>query len=79
MKDRRVPKGISRRTGYWKAAEIQKFFFAASKLVLDGIVLDDNYEVWITLVRIVELVFGCGRSQLTPDALQTLEKLINYI
>ena len=62
--------------GYWKAEEIQKFVFPASELVLGGIIPDDKYDAWASLVRIVELVFGCGRSGITRDALQTLEKLI---
>ena len=62
--------------GYFKAEEIQKFVFPASELVLGGIIPDDKYEAWIALVRIIELVFGCGRSGITSDALQTLENLI---
>lgn len=52
------------------AEEIQKFVFPASELVLGGIIPDEKYEAWMALVRIVELVFGCGRSGVTPDALK---------
>ena len=76
LKDGRIPEGISKRMGYWKAEEIQKFVFPASEVVFSGIVPNDKYEAWIALVKIVELVYGCGRSGITPDALQTLEKLI---
>ena len=45
-------------------------------MVLGGIIPDEKYEAWMALVRIAELVFGCVRSGATPDALQTLEKLV---
>jgi len=76
LKDGRVPEGISRRMGFWKAEEIQKFCYPASEVVLGGVLPDSHFEVWRSVVRIVECLFGCGRNGVKLDMLRTLEKLI---
>lgn len=69
LKDGRVPEGITKRMGYWKAEEFQKFTFPASEYVLDGILPDEHFNVWQLIVRITELVFSCGRNGLTTGLL----------
>ena len=74
MNDGRIPEGISHKIGYWKAEDYQKFTFPASEIVLGGM-LPENH-VWVVVVRIVELVFSCGRNGWTQDTLELLENLI---
>ena len=76
MKNGRVPEGISRRMGYWKAEEFQQFCFPASEYIFGGILPDKYYHTWVLIVRITELVFSCGRSGFTRDTLQLLYNLI---
>jgi len=71
-----IPEGIHRRLGYWKAEEYQKFTFPASEYVLGGILPEQYYHTWITMVRIVELVFCSCRSGWTTASLQLLKRLI---
>ena len=47
LKDGRIPDGINKRMGYWKAEEFQKFTFPASEYVLGGILPDQEYRVWL--------------------------------
>ena len=65
LKDGRIPEGITRRMGYWKAEEFKKFTFPASEYILDGVLPDEHYNVWQLIVRITEIVFGSGRNGLT--------------
>jgi len=76
MKDGRLPEGITRRLGFWKAEEIQKFAYPASEVVFGGIIPEDKYRVWVAAVRIVECLFSCGRNGISQDLLSTLQKLI---
>jgi len=76
LKDGRVPEGITRRMGYWKAEEYQKFTFPASEYVLGGALPEQNYHTLILMVTIVELVFSCCRTGWSPESLQLLNKLI---
>ncbi len=76
LKNGRVPEGITRRMGFWKAEEYQKFTFPASELVFGGILPDEEYHAWVLIVRITELVYSCGRSGWTPDSLELLKNLI---
>ena len=66
VEDGRVPEGITRRMGYWKAEEFKNFTFPASEYILDGVLPDEHFNVWQLIVRITELVFSCGRNGLTP-------------
>ena len=52
--------------GYWKVEEFQKFTFPPLDYVLGGILPDQEYHVWLLIVRITEIVFNCGRNGLTP-------------
>lgn len=67
LKDGRIPEGITRRMGYWKAEEFKKFTFPASEYILDGVLPDKHYNVWQLIVRITEIVFGSGRNGLTTS------------
>ena len=62
--------------GFWKAEEYQKFAFPASEYVLGGAIPEHNYNAWIMMVRIVELVFNCCRHGWTATSLDLLKKLI---
>ena len=76
LKDGRVPQGITRRMGFWKAEEYQKFTFPASEYIFGGLLPDKEYHVWILIVRITEFVFNCGRSGWKNASLELLYKLI---
>ncbi len=76
LKDGRIPAGIANRLGFWKAEEYQKFAYPASEYVLGGILPDEDYHVWITIVRITELVFGSGRKGWTSESTELLRRLI---
>lgn len=76
LKDGRIPQGITRRMGYWKAEEYLKFTFPASEHILDGVLPEQHYNTWILMVRIVELVFGCCRNGWTPALVELLKQLI---
>ena len=67
---------ISHHLGFWKAEELQKFAFPASKYVLGGVLLDEQYRIWILAVRITELVFGSGREGWTQEMLDLAKNLI---
>lgn len=76
LKSGRVPVEVTQRLGNWKAEDLQKFTYPISEYVLDGLLPDEHYEVWITLVRITELVYNTGRKGLTADDREILQKLI---
>lgn len=76
LKDGRLPEGISRRMGFWKAEEIHKFAYPTSELVFGGILSDKEYNMWLAAVRIAECLFGCGRNGITSEMLSTLRRLI---
>lgn len=76
LKSGRVPGEVRQRLGNWKAEDLQKFTYPISEYVLDGLLPDEHYEVWITLVRITELVYNTGRKGLTADDREILQKLI---
>ena len=44
--------------------------------VLGGILPDDEYHVWILIVRITEMIFQIGRSGWSDDDIQLLKHLI---
>ena len=60
--------------GNWKAEKFRKFCFPASEYVLGGSLLDKLYDAWIVLVRIVEMIYCCGRNVITMDMLKLLER-----
>lgn len=47
-----------------------------SEYILDGLLPDEHYLVWITLVRITELVYNIGRNGFTVNDREVLSKLI---
>ena len=57
LKSGRIPDGVTKRLGFWKAEEYQKFTYPASEYVLGGLIPDEEYQVWITIVRITEMVY----------------------
>ena len=69
LKDGRIPTGITSRLGFWKAEEYQKFAYPASEYVFGGTLPDEEYHVWILIVRITELVFTSSRNGWTPESL----------
>ena len=76
LKSGHLPEGITRRMGFWKAEEYQKFTFPASECILEKKLPDENYCVWVLIVRIVEMIFTLGRDGWTEESLDLLEKLI---
>ena len=76
MKDGRFPEGTSTRIGFWKAEEIQKFAYPPSQLVFDGVLSNEEYDLWLAAVRIFECLFGFGRNGMMPEMLSTLKPLI---
>ena len=67
---------MTQRLGNWKAEDLQKFTYPVSEYILDGLLPDNHYTVWITLVRITELIYNTGRNGLTADDKEILRKLI---
>ena len=76
LKSGRIPDGINRRMGFWKAEEYQKFTFPASELILDGAIPEENYQAWILIVHITELIFNTCRSGWTSESVEMLRMLI---
>ena len=62
--------------GYWKAEKYQKFTYPASEYCLGGKLSDDNYKVWILIVRITEMIFMCERTGWSPESIKLLKKLV---
>lgn len=56
--------------GFWKAEDYQMFTFSTSKMP------EKHYHVWVVIVRIVKLVFSCGRNGWTQDTLELLKNLV---
>ena len=73
LKSGRIPDGINRRMGFWKAEEYQKFTFPASELILDGAIPEENYQAWILIVRITELIFILVDQDGHPSRLKCYE------
>lgn len=76
LKSGRVPKGVTQKLGHWKAEDLQKFTHPVSECVLEGLLPDNHYSVWLTLVRITELVYNIGRKGFTANDREILKKLI---
>ena len=76
LKSGRIPEGVTKRLGYWKAEEFRKFTYPASECILGGILPDADYHVWITLVRMTELVYNTGRNGWSHDDVKLLKNLI---
>ena len=47
-----------------------------SEYILDGLLPDEHYSVWITLVRITELIYNIGRKGFTINDREALNKLV---
>ena len=67
---------MTQRLGNWKAEDLQKFTYPLSEYILDGLLPDNHNTVWITLVRITELIYNTGKNGLTEDDREILRKLI---
>ena len=76
LKSGRVPEGVTQRLGHWKAEDLQKFVYPISEYILEGLLPDDHYHVWLTLVRITELIYNTGRQGFTVEDREVLKKLI---
>ena len=75
LKNGRVPEEVTQRLGHWKA-DLQKFVFPASEYVLEGLLPHEHYSVWVTLVRITELVYNTGRKRFNKDDVEVLKRLV---
>ena len=60
LRNGRIPTNITKRLGFWKAKEFQKFCYPASEYILGGILPDHEYHVWVLIVRITEMVYNAG-------------------
>ena len=76
LNDGRVPQGVTKRVGYWKAEEFQKFTYPVLEYVLGGLLPDTCYHAWIAIVRITELVYKTGRSGWTANDSDLITRLI---
>ena len=76
LKDGRIPEGVTKRIGYWKAEEFQKFAYPVSEYVIGDLLPEVHYHVWITLVRITEMIYNTGRNGMHQTDIMLLEKLI---
>ena len=61
LKDGRVPKSVSK-IGHWRAEEYRKFSFPASECVLGGLIEDKQFEIWVLVSRMAEMVYFYGRG-----------------
>ena len=75
LKDGRFPTSVTKPLGFWKAEELQKICYPASEYVLGEILPDDEYHVWILIVRITEMIFQIERSGWSDD-IQLLKQII---
>ena len=76
LKCGRIPEAVTKKLGYWKAEDFQKFTYPASEYILGGLLPESDYHVWITFVRITELVFNTGRNGWTDEHIHLLKNLI---
>jgi hypothetical protein len=67
FKDGRLPVGFHKRRGHWKAEEYRKFCFPASECILEELLPPEEFEVWTTLARLVELHYVIGRNGWTSE------------
>jgi len=56
LKSGQIPDGVTKRLGCWKVEEFQKFACPASEYVLGGLLPDDDYRAWLSIVQISEMV-----------------------
>eukprot|EP00731_Ephydatia_muelleri_P008790 Em0004g1128a len=65
LRNGRIPTNITKRLGFWKAEEFQKFCYPASEYILGGILPDHEYHVWVLIVRITEMVYNLHAKSLS--------------
>ena len=53
----RIPKGIEKRLGYWKADDFNKFAFPASEMVLSGLLSLDQQKEWLCIAHMTSSFF----------------------
>lgn len=63
----RIPKGIEKRLGYWKADDFNKFAFPASEMVLSGLLSLDQQKEWLCIARMVEFLQNHARHGWTES------------
>lgn len=67
---------MTKRLVFWKAEELQKFCYPTSEYIFGGLLPDNEYHVWVLLVRITEMVYSTGRNGWSEDDIHLLQKLI---
>jgi len=75
FKTSRIPKGIEKRLGYWKADDFNKFAFPASEIVFNGLLSHDQQEEWLCIARMVEFLQNHARHGWTENDAETFHKM----
>ena len=61
LKDGQIPKSCAK-IGHWKSEEYRKFAFPASECVLDSLIEDENFQIWVLAARMAEIVYCYWRN-----------------
>ena len=61
LKDGRLPKSCLK-ISHWKAEEYRKFAFPAFMCVLGGLIEDTEFEIWVLVARMAEMMYSYGRD-----------------
>lgn len=75
FKSSRIPKGIEKRLGHWKADDFNKFAFPASEVVFNGLLSLDQQEEWLCIARMVEFVQNHARHGWTESDADTFREM----
>ena len=71
----RIPKGIEKRLGYWKADDFNKFAFPASEMVLSGLLSLDQQKEWLCIARMVEFLQNHARHGWTESDADAFQEM----
>ena len=74
LKDGKIPKSCSK-TGHWRAEKYRKFAFPASECILDGLIDDGQFKIWVLAARMAEMVYYYGRNGWQEHDLYLFENL----
>lgn len=75
FKSSRIPRGIEKRLGYWKADDLNKFAFPASEIVFNGLLSQDQQEEWLCIARMVEFLQNHARHGWTENDAETFQQM----
>lgn len=71
----RIPKGIEKRFGYWKADDFNNFAFPTSETVLSGLLSLDQPKEWLCITRMVEFLQNHRRHGWTESDVDAFQEM----